>query len=80
MTETVEGNLHERLKKEGVATIKSPYLTASGVQDVTWMPHDWVDKVMARHAAAELPGEHSPGRSRSGSRRLPRPIWIVATF
>jgi hypothetical protein len=53
LTGTDRGNLHKRLKKEGVPTIKGPYLTESGVQDVTWIPQDWVDKVMARYAAAE---------------------------
>jgi hypothetical protein len=48
-----ENHGHKRLKKEGVPTIKGPYLTESGVQDVTWIPQDWVDKVMARQAAAE---------------------------
>ena len=47
------GNLHKMLRKQGVATIKGPYLTESGVQDVTWIPQDWVDKVMSRYAAAE---------------------------
>jgi hypothetical protein len=53
MTGMDKGNLHRRLKKEGVATIKGPYFTESGVQDVTWIPQDWVDKVMARYATAE---------------------------
>jgi hypothetical protein len=38
MTGMDRGNLHKRLKKEGVATFKGPYITESGVQDVTWIP------------------------------------------
>jgi hypothetical protein len=54
MTGMDRDNLHKRLKKEGVATIKGPYLTESGVQDVTWIPQNWVDKALARYAAAEV--------------------------
>ena len=48
------GNMHRKLKREGVKTILGAYLTDAGVQDVTWIPQDWVDRALERYAAAEV--------------------------